>query len=114
MQKMTQFEHRVMHRLKHIERLLLALRKFERKGGKKMTKELDDLQTSVAHNTDVEESAITLIQGLAAQIAAAGTDPVALQALTDSLNAESEKLAAAVAANTPAQPSGHKHSKKEE
>lgn len=74
-----------------------------------MTKEIDDLSTSVAHNTDVEESAITLIQGLAAQIAAAGTDPAALQALTDSLNAESTKLAEAVAANTPVAKSSRKH-----
>lgn len=67
-----------------------------------MSKELDDLTAEVAANNAIEESAITLINGLAAQIAAAGTDPAKLQALTDSLTAESANLAAAITANTPA------------
>lgn len=62
------------------------------------------LQQQVQQNTTVEASAVTLIQGLAAQIAAAGTDPVALAALTSSLNASATSLAAAIAANTPAAP----------
>ena len=36
------------------------------------------LQAQVTQNTSVEASAITLIQGLAAEITAAGTDPAAL------------------------------------
>lgn len=62
------------------------------------------LQEQVAQNTSIETSAVTLIQGLAAQIAAAGTDPAALQALTTSLNSSATALAAAIAANTPAAP----------
>lgn len=69
-----------------------------------MSKELDDLTAEVAADTAVESSAVTLIQGLAAQIAAAGTDPVALKALTDSLTTSSTALAAAVTANTPVAP----------
>lgn len=69
-----------------------------------MSKELDDLTAEVAADTAVESSAVTLIQGLAAQISAAGTDPAKLQALTDSLTASSTALAAAVAQNTPAAP----------
>lgn len=66
---------------------------------------LTDLQAQVAQNTTIEASAVTLIQGLAAQIAAAGTDPAALAALTANLNASATALAAAISANTtPAAP----------
>ena len=68
----------------------------------KMSKELDDLTAEVAQDTTVEASAVTLIQGLAAQITAAGTDPAKLSALTASLTQSSTALASAVAANTPA------------
>jgi hypothetical protein len=69
-----------------------------------MARELDDLQAEVARNTDVEQSALTLIQGLRDQLDQAGTDPVKLQALRDQLAQNDDALAAAVAANTPAQP----------
>jgi uncharacterized alpha-E superfamily protein len=65
---------------------------------------LDDLTTQVAQNTSVEESAVTLINGLAAELQAAGTDPTKLAALQTSLAASAKDLAAAVAANTPAAP----------
>lgn len=66
--------------------------------------DLTSLQNQVAQNTSVEESAVTLINGLASQLAAAGTDPAKLQALQDSLQASASDLAKAVAANTPAAP----------
>lgn len=69
-----------------------------------MSQQLDDLTTEVTNATTVEQSAVTLIQGLAAQLAAAGTDPVKLQALHDQLVASDATLAAAIAANTPAAP----------
>jgi len=69
-----------------------------------MSQALDDLATQVTANTTVEESAVTLIKGLAAQIAAAGTDPAKLQSLQASLKASADDLAAAVAANTVADP----------
>jgi len=69
-----------------------------------MSQQLDDLTTEVTNATTVEQSAITLIKGLAAQLAAAGTDPVKLQALHDSLVASDAALATAVTANTPAAP----------
>ncbi len=62
---------------------------------------LDTLTADVANLTTVDQSAVTLINGLAAQIKAAGTDPVALKALTDQMEAQTSALAAAVAANTP-------------
>ena len=61
---------------------------------------LDDLTAQVAANKTVIDSAVVLINGIAARITAAGTDPVALAALTASLKTEDDALAAAVAANT--------------
>ena len=63
---------------------------------------LDALAAQVAANKTVIDSAIVLINGIAARIAAAGADPAALAALVDDLKASDSALAAAVAANTPA------------
>lgn len=70
----------------------------------KMAGELTSLQAAVQKNTDAEESAITLLQGLKAALdaAIASGDPAALTALSTSIGAETDKLAAAVVANTPA------------
>lgn len=68
----------------------------------KQMADLTALTAEVERNTSVEKSALTLIQGFAAQLAAAGTDPVKLQALQDQLKSNDDELAAAVAANTPA------------
>ena len=65
---------------------------------------LDDLTAQVAQNASVEGSAVQLIQNIAAQLAAAGTDPAKLQDLQNQLKTSSDALAAAVAANTPAPP----------
>lgn len=62
---------------------------------------IDDLTAEVANNTTVEKSALALIQGFAAQLAAAGTDPAKLAALQATLKSNDDELAAAVAANTP-------------
>ena len=70
--------------------------------GKTVMAVLDDLTAQVKANTDAESSAITLIQNIAAALAAAGTDPVKLKALEDELKASGDALAAAVVANTPA------------
>lgn len=67
-----------------------------------MSKEMDDLTAQVKSNSDLLGSATTLINGIADRIKAAGTDPVALKALTDELKAKDDALAAAVTANTPA------------
>ena len=72
---------------------------------KGMSQAMDDLATQVAANTTVEESAVTLINGLAGQLANAGTDPAKVQALQQSLKASADDLAAAIAANTVADPS---------
>jgi hypothetical protein len=65
---------------------------------------LDDLTAQVAANTTAISSALALIKGFSAQLAAAGTDPAKLAALQASLKASDDALAAAVAANLPAGP----------
>lgn len=69
-----------------------------------MSTELDRLKASTAAIKTVADSAVTLINGLAQQIRDNATDPAALNALADELDADQAELAAAVSANTPAPP----------
>jgi uncharacterized coiled-coil protein SlyX len=66
-----------------------------------MAGELDDLATQVQKNTDVEASAVTVLNQLKALLDAAGTDPVKLKALSDQLGTSADSLAAAIANDTP-------------
>lgn len=66
-----------------------------------MSIELDNLTTQVQTNNDLLDSAITLIDGIADRITAAGIDPAKLASLTADLKAKDAALAAAVLANTP-------------
>lgn len=64
------------------------------------------LQAQVAQNATVEGSAVTLIQGLATQLAAAiaaqnNGDTAALPALQTQLQSSAAALSAAITANTP-------------
>lgn len=65
---------------------------------------IDDLKAEVARNTTVEQSAVALMAGISAQLAAAiaSGDMTQVQAVADTLKANDDALAAAVAANTPA------------
>jgi hypothetical protein len=65
------------------------------------TPQLDALSAEVERNSAVDESAIALINGLAAKIVELKNDPVALQALADSMRNSNQALADAVLANTP-------------
>jgi len=95
---------------KKLDQLLLqmglgiALDRAQLQEGEIIMSALDDLQAQVQKNTDVEDSAVTLIQGIAAQLAAAiaANDPAKIQALQTQLAAHADALAAAVTANTPA------------
>ena len=84
---------------KKLDKIIQMLGVIQRKEDA-MSLELDALTAQVQATTDIELSAITLIQGLAAQIAALKTDPAALQALSDSLKISADNLAAAITANT--------------
>jgi translation initiation factor 1 (eIF-1/SUI1) len=86
-----------------LARISTTLKRIERKEAE-MSQALDDLSAQVAANTTVEQSAITLIKGIAAQLAAAGSDPAKLAELKTTLNTSATALADAVAANTPAAP----------
>jgi len=71
-----------------------------------MSKEMDDLTAQVASNSTVLQSMTTFMQGIAAQLAAAGTDPAKLAALAATLkDADTQAEAAlAVLQSTPAAP----------
>jgi hypothetical protein len=75
-------------------------------GVTKMAGELDALTAAVQRNSDVEDSAIVLLQGLKAALdaAIASGNPAALTALSTTIGAKADALAAAVVANTPAAP----------
>ncbi len=61
---------------------------------------LTALQAEVERQEQVTQAAITLIQGLADQIEAAGGDAAKLEELTARLRADADVLGAAVEANT--------------
>ena len=69
-----------------------------------MTLELEELQKQVAENTNLEQSAIQLIEGIADQLEAAKDDPEKIAELTASLKGTATALAAAIAENTPIEP----------
>lgn len=67
---------------------------------------LDDVTAAVAEQTDVVQSAVTLLDSLHQQLqdALASNDPAAIQAVVDSIEANKQALADAVAANTTTPP----------
>lgn len=72
--------------------------------------EIDDLKAAVANDTTVEQSAITLISGFGAMLAAALANNdsdlrAAVETVATQVNTNASTLAAAVAANTPPPPS---------
>jgi hypothetical protein len=93
---------------KVLNQILATVKRIETKLGLVQQQEtqqmatLTELQTQVTESIGVEQSAITLIQGLAAKIQElinSGSDPAALQALVDELNTSEQALSGAVAAN---------------
>lgn len=72
-----------------------------------MSNQLDTLTAQVAATNTVAASAVTLLQGLSTQLAAAiaarpADDGAALTSLAAALSTQSTALAAAITANTPA------------
>lgn len=67
-----------------------------------MEQVIEQLRAEVERNSSVDTSAITLLQSLADKIEQLQNSPTELQALVESLRAQSDTLAAAVVANTPA------------
>jgi hypothetical protein len=70
----------------------------------RMATDLTVLIAQVAANTTLEQSAVTLIQGIAAALTAAQADPAEVATLAAQLNTSAATLSAAITANTPAAP----------
>ncbi len=68
---------------------------------KDMPAPLDALQAQVTATVGAEASAVTLMNGLSALLAASKNDPVAIQAIADQLKSSADALTAAVLANQP-------------
>lgn len=97
------FGERDRERLARVERLLELLLV----GMRIEMSALDDLKAQVTANTNIEGSAIALIQGMAQklhdveqQLQANGSDVTALAALRTELNDSATALAVAITANT--------------
>lgn len=69
---------------------------------------MQDLQASVERNTSAEQGIVTLLNGIVQQLkdAQAQNDPAAVAAVIAQLDANSQALADAVTANTPADTGG--------
>ena len=80
--------------------ILAAILKLE----KFMANELADLQAKVTASGDATDAAVILLTGLKAALdaAIASGNPAALTALSASLGTNTDELAAAIIANTPA------------
>lgn len=66
--------------------------------------DLTGLETTVGELETVVDSAVALMDGFLAEVEAHKDDPAAVQAVVDRFRASKDKLAAAVARNTPAAP----------
>lgn len=71
---------------------------------KLMAANLDRITSEVEQMGDAADSAVALLQRLAQLLRESATDPAAIEALADDLDAKGSALAAAVVANTPADP----------
>jgi len=71
---------------------------------------IDDLEAAVKRETDAEESVITLLQGISQQLkdAQASGDPARVDAVIASIDANTNRLSAAVTANTPSSQLNHR------
>lgn len=74
----------------------------QRNQGERFMGKFDDLQAAVAANQEVTQSAITLINGLADKLDDAAGDPALIAQLSADLRSQSQALADAITANTPA------------
>jgi molybdopterin-biosynthesis enzyme MoeA-like protein len=104
-----QFEERLNARLDAIEKKqnrALGMELSDARRDKEMAGNLGRLATEVSKNTDATESASRLLEELEQRIRDVAGDEQAANDLADELAKNNEKLAKAVAANTPAQPSG--------
>lgn len=70
----------------------------------KTMSKLDDVTTHIQGLEDAQQSAITLLGTISAALKDAGGDPAKIDAIISRLDADKTAMAAAVVANTPADP----------
>lgn len=70
----------------------------------KMTTSIQDVQDALTEETDVGKGVIALLTDVSARLAAAGTDSAKLADLKAKIDANKTMFAAAIVANTPADP----------
>lgn len=88
--------------LRRIERRLVTIQASVLAMEEDMTVQLDALRTEVEQSRSVTEGAATMLTGLAEQIRALKDDPAQLEALAAQLDQQTNALANAIQANTPA------------
>ena len=87
--------------------VIAALARIERKIDqldRKLSVKMDAIKAAVEAETTVVQSAVTLLTQLHDLLVAAGTDPALLADLAATIKSNTDALAAAVLANTPAAP----------
>lgn len=94
--KLHESQRETNDRLQRIEEKLSLIIKTT----KQMANTLANIQSAVAGEDTVIDSAITLLNGLAAQVAALEPNQAAIDALAADITNKTEALAAAVTANT--------------
>lgn len=81
-------------RMKRIETLIV-------KNQEKIMGKMEDLEAAVERNTSVDDSVVTLLNGIAQQLRDAQGDPAKIDAVIAKLDANTQKMSDAVIANTP-------------
>lgn len=96
---LPQMDVHVYHHNDNTERLIDKLSKKVNK----LMATIEQLKVAVQRNTEVDDSVITLLNGIVQQLkdAQASSDPEAIQTVIDQLDANTKKMAYAVTANTP-------------
>lgn len=94
--KLHEAQRETNDRLQRIEEKLSLIIKTT----KQMANTLADIQSAVAGEDTVIDSAITLLNGLAAQVAALEPNQEAIDALASDITSKTEALANAVTTNT--------------
>ena len=100
MERRKPFELLVAELLQHLHEHLVRIDKRTIE----MSDILDRLTASVASLTSAEKSAVALLGHLSQMIRDNASNPAALSQLADSIDADTAEIAAAVVANTPAEP----------
>ena len=93
-----QIEHSIS---KDLERFITNLFKASNQGETDMAADLTKIKTEVEGLTDVVDSVVTMLTGLAEEVRNAGASQASLDQLASAIESQKQELADAVAANTP-------------